>query len=148
MLSRSSSPLDRPFSVRVDPGIDLGAMQAACNTLAGEHDFTAFALAGGSHTNPRRTIFSATVEESGEDLWFRVTGSGFLRGMVRSLVGTLLEVGTGRRSPDGFGELLGGAPRSAAGPTAPARGLTLENVVYGPPWALVERAGSSGAMVI
>lgn len=132
------SPLDRPFAVRVAGDIDLGSMTAACRALRGEHDFTAFALAGGSHRSPLRTILDASCEEDASDLWFRVSGNGFLRGMVRSLVGTLIEVGVGRRSTESFCELLQGAPRSAAGPTAPARGLTLEEVVYDPRWIIEE----------
>ena len=69
-----------------------------------------------------------------DDLEFNVIGSGFLRGMVRSLVGTLLEVGEGRRSVSDFGRLLSGRPRSEAGPTAPARGLSLERVIYPAAW--------------
>lgn len=65
-------------------------------------------------------------------LLFRIVGDGFLRGMVRSLVGTLIEVGQGRRSAEAIGRLLNGQPRSEAGPTAPAHGLTMERVYYPP----------------
>jgi tRNA pseudouridine38-40 synthase len=110
-------------------------MRRAAAFLAGRHDFSAFAAAGGSHGQPFRRIFSAIWEEAGgEELRFRVTGDGFLRGMVRALVGTLIEVGLGKRSPEAFAELLSGRPRSAAGPTAPAHGLVLERVFYPPPW--------------
>jgi len=101
----------------------------------GEHDFTAFALSGGSQTQPVRRIDEVGWQGGGADvLVFRVTGNGFLRGMVRSIVGTLLEVGRGRRDVDDFRRLLEGRPRSEAGPTAPARGLTLEKVGYPPEW--------------
>ncbi|HEX6199722.1 MAG TPA: tRNA pseudouridine(38-40) synthase TruA, partial [Thermoanaerobaculia bacterium] len=66
-------------------------------------------------------------------------GDGFLRGMVRSLVGTLIEVGEGRRTVADFRRLLSGRPRDEAGPTAPARGLCLEEVRYGDEWAPTER---------
>jgi tRNA pseudouridine38-40 synthase len=124
------SPLDALFAVRADTGIDLGRLSRAAEFLPGRHDFSAFALAGGSHGQPFRRIFSARWEESGAELRFRIVGEGFLRGMVRALVGTLAEVGAGRRSPEAFGALLEGRPRGEAGPTAPARGLVLEQVLY------------------
>jgi tRNA pseudouridine38-40 synthase len=135
-LSRAPvlSPLDSPFMAEAPGSIDLERMARAAASLAGRHDFSAFALAGGSHRQPFRRIFSAHWEESGEELRFRVTGDGFLRGMVRALVGTLVEVGTGKRSPESFTGLLDGRPRFEAGPTAPARGLVLERVLYPPEW--------------
>jgi tRNA pseudouridine38-40 synthase len=135
-LSRAAviSPLDAPYTVRVPREVDPGPMAAAAERLIGRHDFTAFALTGGSHTQPFRTITAAAWEERGEELLFRITGDGFLRGMVRALVGTLIEVGTGRRSPADLAALLAGAPRDSAGPTAPAHGLVLEEVFYPPEW--------------
>jgi len=136
-LSRAPviSPLDAPYTVRVPREVDLERMARATGSLAGRHDFSAFALAGGSHGQPLRTIRAAGWEERGEELLFRVTGDGFLRGMVRALVGTLIEVGTGRRTPEAFTALLAGAPRGAAGPTAPPHGLVLEEVFYPPEWS-------------
>jgi tRNA pseudouridine38-40 synthase len=136
-LSRAAvlSPLDAPFVAAAPASIDPGRMARAADSLPGRHDFSAFALAGGSHGQPFRRIFSARWEEEGEDgLAFRIVGEGFLRGMVRALVGTLIEVGTGRRSPESFAALLAGGPRSAAGPTAPAHGLVLRRVLYPPEW--------------
>jgi tRNA pseudouridine38-40 synthase len=140
-LSRAEvlSPLDSPFVVRVPPGIDAAAMGRAAAALPGRHDFSAFALAGGARTQPFRTLAAAGFEEAGAELRFRVVGDGFLRGMVRALVGTLIEVGLGRRSPEQFAALLEGgagasATRAAAGPSAPAHGLVLERVIYPPEW--------------
>jgi tRNA pseudouridine38-40 synthase len=135
-LSRAAvlSPLDSPFVVQTPAVLDLERMARATASLPGRHDFSAFALAGGSHGQPFRHIFSARWEEQGEELRFRVVGGGFLRGMVRALVGTLVEVGLGKRSPESFAGLLAGRPRSAAGPTAPAHGLALEKVFYPPEW--------------
>jgi tRNA pseudouridine38-40 synthase len=128
------SPLDSPYVAQVPPGIDVVSMRRAAASLPGRHDFSAFALAGGSHTQPFRTIAAASLEEAGPELRFRVVGDGFLRGMVRGLVGTLIEVGLGRRPPEAMAALLRGAPRSAAGPTAPAHGLVLERVLYPDRW--------------
>jgi tRNA pseudouridine38-40 synthase len=135
-LSRAAvlSPLDSPFVVQAPGTVDLERMSRAAASLPGRHDFSAFALAGGSHGQPFRRIYSARWEESGEEVRFRVLGDAFLRGMVRGLVGTLLAVGTGRRSPEGFAALLAGRPRKEGGPTAPARGLVLERVLYPPEW--------------
>jgi tRNA pseudouridine38-40 synthase len=137
-LSRAPvlSPLDSLFMASIPAAADLEKMARAAALLPGRHDFSAFALAGGSHGQPFRRIFSARWEERGDELAFRVVGEGFLRGMVRALVGTLVEVGTGRRNLESFGDLLAGGPRSAAGPTAPARGLVLQQVLYPPEWGL------------
>jgi tRNA pseudouridine38-40 synthase len=128
------SPLEAPFALRVDPGLDVVAMRAAAVLLAGRHDFTAFAKSGGSSTHPFRRLDAAEWRQEGDALVFRVVGEGFLRGMVRALVGTLLEVGYGRRSVGSFAALLAGRPRSEAGPNAPAHGLVLERVDYPPEW--------------
>ena len=125
------SPFDAPYCVQLERRVDLGALRNATDLLRGRQDFTAFALAHGAHRDPHRTIAEAEWLEREDELVFRVVGNGFLRGMVRGLVGTLLEVGAGRRSVASMGELLQGRPRSAAGPTAPAQGLILERVLYG-----------------
>lgn len=136
------SPLDALFAVHLPGEVDLAAMRRAAEHLVGEHDFTAFALSGGSHTQPvRRIDETGWRRASGGGLEFRIVGNGFLRGMVRSIVGTLLEVGKGQRSVDGIQRLLEGRPRSEAGPTAPARGLTLERVGYRPEWRPIAEQG-------
>lgn len=141
------SPLDAPFAVRVEREPDLASMRRAAAALVGRHDFSAFALSGGAHSDPRRTVFAAGWRESGQEITFSVVGDGFLRGMVRSLVGTLLEVGQGRREVAEFARLLAGAPRSAAGPTAPAQGLVLQRVEYDPGWRHGEGESEAGGSV-
>jgi tRNA pseudouridine38-40 synthase len=129
------SPLESLFAVHLSGAVDLGALERAAAHLIGEHDFSAFALSGGSHRQPVRRIDEASWQTvSGDLLEFRVVGNGFLRGMVRSIVGTLVEVGRGQRDIDSIAYLLSGRPRSEAGPTAPARGLTLERVSYPREW--------------
>jgi tRNA pseudouridine38-40 synthase len=143
--ARVLSPLDAPLAVAAPTRLDLAAMRLATGSLVGRHDFSSFALAGGSHRQPFRRISSAIWEEQGAALHFRIRGEGFLRGMVRSLVGTLLEVGTGRRTSDDFCRLLIGGTRNAAGPTAPPHGLILERVFYPASWQPLEVVEAGGA---
>jgi tRNA pseudouridine38-40 synthase len=136
VVGRVASPLDRLQAARLEFPVDLGAVRAALRILPGRHDFSAFALAGGSHSDPFRRLFAARLEEEPTGLLFRFWGDGFLRGMVRTLVGTLLEVGRGRRPPENLAELLRpGRSRDSAGPTAEANGLCLERVFYPPRWS-------------
>ncbi len=128
--ARVIDPFRAPFVVPVPADLDLKAMKNAASLLAGRHDFSAFAKSGGSSGQPERTIHDAAWTETGDELSFRVAGDGFLRGMVRALVGTTLEIGRRRRSVDEFAALLGGGSRAEAGPNAPARGLCLERVEY------------------
>ena len=110
--------------------LDFGALEACAAALAGKHDFTAFTPAGGYHTRRERIVASARWERSGELLEFWIEADSFMRSMNRVLVGTMLEVASGRRTLASFEALLTGAPRSAAGATAPARGLHLARVRY------------------
>jgi tRNA pseudouridine38-40 synthase len=132
------SPFDAPFALRVEGELDLARLRRAAAHLVGRHDFTAFALAGGAHRDAVRTIHAAEWLEHGPELVFRVVGDGFLRGMVRGLVGTLLDIGAGRKSPESLRALLRGRPRGEAGPTAPAHALTLERVTYPERWRPLE----------
>jgi tRNA pseudouridine38-40 synthase len=112
--------------------LDRGALDACAAALRGEHDFTAFTPTDTYHTRFERSILSAAWRADGDLLEFWITADTFMRSMNRILVGTMLEVATGRRALADFAALLEGAPRSQAGPTAAAHGLALAGVRYPP----------------
>lgn len=131
-LSQASviDALAAPRTVPLPRGVELGAVRAAARLLVGTHDFSAFAKSGGAHGNSFRELYSVQVEERGELVELTFSGSGFLRGMVRALVGTLIDVGLGRTGVDSVAALLDGGRRADAGANAPARGLVLAHVWY------------------
>ena len=129
---RNRSPLNRHYAWWIAPRLDLTAMAAAAAALTGEHDFTAFRASGSDNINPvRRVLAAAWRDEPGGWLSFTITATGFLRGMVRSLVGTMAEAGRGKAPPTILAELLTSGARHLAGPTAPPQGLYLVEVFYG-----------------
>ena len=128
---RMRSPLHRHYAWWIAPPLDLAAMAEAAAVLPGEHDFTAFRASGSDNKNPvRRVLAAAWQAEPGGWLSFTITATGFLRGMVRSLVGTMVEVGRGKAPPARLAELLASGARHLAGPTAPPQGLYLVEVFY------------------
>ena len=132
ILNRSiRSPLQRGHSWWISQPLDLEAMHQAAAVLVGEFDFTAFQASGSGIKNPVRRVLSAGWERSPDEvLSFAITATGFLRGMVRSLVGTMVEIGRNKRPPQDLAELLKTGERRRAGPTAPPQGLFLVEVVY------------------
>lgn len=110
--------------------IDRDALQACAAALVGTHDFTAFTPTQTEHVRFERDVFAAEWREDGDLLEFWITADTFMRHMNRVLVGTMLEVAGGRRGLEDFAALLAGAPRSAAGVTAPPHGLALASVAY------------------
>jgi tRNA pseudouridine38-40 synthase len=127
------SPFERGRALWWPHRVDEAALHACAAALAGTHDFTAFTPAGGYHQRFERAVLSAGWERTGpagDRLEFRIEADTFMRHMNRVLVGTMLEVAAGRRSPEAFDRLLEGRPRSDAGPTAPAHGLYLAAVRY------------------
>jgi tRNA pseudouridine38-40 synthase len=132
ILNRSTrSPLHRNHAWWLAPHLDLGAMAEAAAVLPGEHNFTAFRASGSDNLNPvRRVLAAAWRDEPGGWLSFTITATGFLRGMVRGLVGTMVEVGRSKAPPTILAELLQNHARHLAGPTAPPQGLYLVEVFY------------------
>ncbi|HEY1204867.1 MAG: tRNA pseudouridine(38-40) synthase TruA [Bryobacteraceae bacterium] len=126
-------PFERLYILHHAYPLDVERMIEATAILEGEHDFSAFAASderdeeGGSKV---RTIFSSRLELAGERLTYRVRGSGFLKHMVRNIVGTLLEVGKGNLDAEAVCGLLAPGVTEKAGPTAVARGLFLVEVEY------------------
>ncbi|MCI9135669.1 MAG: tRNA pseudouridine(38-40) synthase TruA [Lachnospiraceae bacterium] len=110
--------------------LDVKRMQEACPYFLGEHDFKSFCSINTQAESTVRTIYSLTVEEAEGLIRIRVSGNGFLYNMVRILAGTLIEIGQGEREPEELQGILEARDRQAAGPTAPARGLTLLGMVY------------------
>jgi tRNA pseudouridine38-40 synthase len=147
----SAGSMADPFGWRylwqVPGPLDQAAMQQGLATLVGCHDFTSFQAAGSAVRSTVRTVMAArlgpasagvgppvpTLEPAAPILHLEITADGFLRHMVRTIVGTLVEVGQGRLAPAGVAEALEARDRARAGPTAPAQGLFLVGVEYGTP---------------
>ena len=125
------SPLHRRFCWRLSGPLALNRMEEATGLLLGEHDFAGFQSTGGSvQTSVRRVLAASWEARPGGWLIFRITATGFLRGMVRALVGTLVEVGWDKRPPEDLARLLAARDRRLGGPAAPAAGLCLVEVMY------------------
>ena len=141
-------PLTSRFTMHFPRDLDVSRMQVAAERLLGEHDFTSFSnpksqvlMAGGS---PVRTLTAIRVSEEsavpgmdfigsrdfGRIVTIEVTGNGFLYNMVRIIAGTLLDVGTGRFTPDDVSAMLAARDRTKAGLTAEAKGLCLKNISW------------------
>jgi tRNA pseudouridine38-40 synthase len=143
------SPFSHRFAWHVPYALDIGCMQQAARLLEGTHDFAAFRSTGSDVRTTVRTILQSAVdcralralaerpvvpdmgEVDGRLILYDVTGTGFLRHMVRAIVGTLVEIGAGRIAPLDVRGLLDQGRREAAGPTAPPAGLCLTRVDYG-----------------
>lgn len=130
-------PTERLYSAHVFGELDIRSMQQGLTHVIGTHDFGSFEGAGSrdrefSGRGAVRTIMAAVIEKLNCEgrLRFVITGDGFLRHMVRNIVGTLLEVGKGRLKQTDIPAVLTARDRSQAGPTAPAHGLILKEVLY------------------
>lgn len=143
LLSRAGQPLLERDAWRVAPPLDLAAMRDAASRLMGVHDFAGFRSTGTAVAHTVRTVTQASLHDSstGEELamglaqdesriHLDISGTGFLRHMVRTIAGTLTGVGRRRWEPDHLSKILALGDRALAGPTAPACGLTLVSIDY------------------
>lgn len=130
----AQSVFERRRALHWPHALDRGALDACAAAVRGNHDFTAFTPTQTKHTRFERDVLLSEWRAAGEHaLEYHVEADTFMRHMVRTLVGTMLAVAGGRLDLAHFQHLLGGAPRSEAGDTAPAHGLYLEAVRYPPP---------------
>ncbi len=110
-------------------GLDVEKMRKAAGFLVGEHDFKSFCSIHTSAETTVRTIYAIDVKKEEDVIAIRIEGSGFLYNMVRIIAGTLVEVGNGKLEPEALKQILNQKARNAAGPTAPAHGLTMIGIV-------------------
>ncbi len=133
LLSRRAPPaLTRNRVWWVQKPLDVASMAEAATYLLGKHDFTTFRAAGCQARSPVKTLDVLTVEQVHEEIEIRASARSFLHHQVRSIVGSLKHVGEGRWSPDDMKAALESCDRSRCGALAPARGLYLVRVDYGP----------------
>lgn len=119
------NPVKRLYSHFTYLPLDEKKMNEGAKFLIGEHDFKSFCSVNAQVESTVRTIYSCEVQREGTELVIRISGGGFLYNMVRIIAGTLMEVGNGKYPPEAVADILKAKERTAAGPTAPARGLTL-----------------------
>ncbi len=110
--------------------LDAEKMQKAAQYLVGEHDFKSFCSIHAVVESTVRTVYAADVTKDGDVICIRVTGNGFLYNMVRIIAGTLIQAGSGAIEPGKVQQILEAKDRSAAGPTAPACGLTMLGIEF------------------
>jgi tRNA pseudouridine38-40 synthase len=130
LLSKHRDPFHRNYAYQFPFSLDLDAMKEASMHLLGTHDFTSFCSAKTEVVDRVRTVKEIDFYEENGQFVFSFVGDGFLYNMVRILVGTLLEIGTGKRAVDSIQELIEKKDRTLAGKTAPGHGLYLWKVFY------------------
>ena len=129
-LGQTRNPFLAPYAWHARVPLDLEAMQAAASLVTGTHDFTAFTPTRTEHLHFQRRVDRCLWRRRGSVVWLEVEAESFLRHMVRCMVGTLVDVGAGKRTLEDMALLLEGASRDAAGLTAPPHGLCLWDVRY------------------
>ncbi len=131
ILNRSTpSPFHLNRAWHLHEPLDVQAMREAIHCLLGEHDFSSFRAAGCDADHPVRKVYCVSLDQRDELLVCAIEATAFLRHMVRNIVGTLVDVGHGQRTPESFRQLLEARDRTKAGATAPACGLFLLEVKY------------------
>ncbi len=126
--SRFRSPTNRLYTYFVHVPLNVETMRQGAEYLIGEHDFASFCSAGAQVTSTIRTLYQAEITREGDLITIRLVGNGFLYNMVRIIAGTLIQVGMGLYPSEKVKEILEARDRQKAGPTAPARGLTLMEI--------------------
>lgn len=127
---RAHLALDNGLAWRVPSKLDAGAMHEAAQLLLGHHDFTTFRDAECQAASPEKTLDRFDVARFGDRIEFTLSARSFLHRQVRSMVGSVVEVGRGFQRPEWITQILKAADRKACGPVAPADGLFLERVDY------------------
>jgi len=128
--SRQRRPLSERYSYFFPYRLNLKLMREESKYLLGEHDFSSFQNSDKKERNRIRKILDLKIEKKGEFIYFNIKANGFLKGMVRNIVGTLLEIGRGRFKKGDLKRILEAKDRRKAGPTIPAKGLCLVEVNY------------------
>ncbi len=128
--SKIAMPLERLYSHFCYYPLNVEHMRQAARLLVGEHDFKSFCTVRTTAEETVRTVYQLDIDQDGDMVTIRISGSGFLYNMVRIIAGTLLKVGMGVYPPEHMEEILEARDRQAAGQTAPARGLTLVSMEY------------------
>jgi len=122
--------LEQPFSWFIYYPLDAGAIRTALTMLEGRHDFSSFRGSKCGAKTADRYLLKTVVREEGDKIQCYFIGNGFLKHMIRIIMGTVVEAGRGRMKPEGMREILESKNRRKAGPTAPSRGLCLMRVFY------------------
>ena len=129
-ISETELPLKERYALRIDKSVDVIKMQESAKLFIGTKDFDCFSSSGKEVKTTVRTIYTAKVTKRGKDVFFTVSGNGFLYNMVRIMAGTLLEIGKGTLKPEDINKAFQSGKRDIIGKTLPAKGLCLKEVRY------------------
>lgn len=129
-MSPVKNPLFSRYALHIKHNLDIEAMENAAHFFLGEHDFASFMGVGTPVKSTVRTVMESAIFGSGDMLYYAIKGNGFLRHMVRNIVGTLLQVGKKKTDPSDIKRIIDSRNRAEAGPTAPPHGLYLISVEY------------------